>query len=184
MGRNSKLSDQQWEQLHKRLLAGEKAADLAREYKVSKAVISSRFSKRTKTVKEVANQIVSAETALRSLPVSEQLKALTLADELRAISMHLASAGKFGAATAHRLSGIAHAKVQEIDDAAPLDEESRTSLRDVAVLTKLANEASTIPLNLLSANKEAVKEINRSQRPRPERVAVEVIDAGIEDADA
>lgn len=160
MGRPSKLTPEQWESIKKRLLAGEKASDLGREFNVSKTAISARFSKRIETVKTVANQLVSAESALRALPVSEQLSALSLADDLRAISTHLAGAAKYGSATAHRLAGIAHAKVQEIDDAAPLNAESIESLRGVAVLTKLANESATIGTALLAANKEMIRELN------------------------
>lgn len=160
MARPSKLTDAQWETIKKRLLAGEKAADLAREYKVSKAAISNRVSKRIETVKAIANQLLTAEKALRSLPVSEQLLTLSLADELRAISTHLAGAGKYGAATAHRLSGIANAKVQEIDDGAPLNAESLEVLKGVAVLTKVANDSSQIGINLLNANKDFIKELN------------------------
>jgi hypothetical protein len=108
------------------------------------------------------------------------LQALTLADELRAISSHLAGAAKFGAATAHRLSGIAHAKVQEIDDAAPLNGDS---LRDVAVLTKLANDAGQLGMNLLAANKDTVKSLNDAVRPKAERVSVEIIDASVPEPD-
>jgi AraC-like DNA-binding protein len=160
MGRPSKLTEKQWASIGERLLKGEKAADLAREFGVSKTRISARFSERTGTVKTVANQLVAAESALRALPLSEQVSVLTLADELRAISMHLAGAAKFGSATAHRLSGIAHAKVQEIDDAAPLTAESLESLKGVAVLSKMANEAAVIPTALLTANKDYVKELN------------------------
>ncbi|SEL12353.1 Helix-turn-helix domain of resolvase [Roseateles sp. YR242] len=183
MGRPSKLTEQQWAEIQKRLLAGEKAADLAREFKVSKTRISERFSERNGTVKAVANQIVEADAALRRLPVTEQIAALTLADELKAISKHLASAAKYGAATAHRLSGIAHAKVQEIDDAAPLDDESRGALRDVAVLTKLANDSAEIPMSLLQANKDLAKEINQQAKPIPQRITVEVVDASNPDAE-
>ena len=160
MGRPSKLTERQWEDIGKRLIAGEKPAKLAREFKVSPATISERFSKRTETVKTVANQIVATRDALDALGVSEQIAAISLAEDLRAISTHLAGAGKFGAANAHRLLGIAHAKVQQIDDAKPLDDTSRDALRDVAVLTKLANENSVIPVNLLAANKETVKKLN------------------------
>lgn len=182
MGRPSKLTEKQWAEIQQRLLKGEKAADLAREFKVSKTRISERFSERTGTIRNVAEQLVSAEGALRALPVSEQVQALNLADELRAISMHLAGAAKFGAATAHRLNGIAHAKVQEIDDAAPLSAESLESLKGIAVLTKIANDSATIGLNLLAANKEAIKEMNQDQRPQPQRVTVEVVDASEPDA--
>lgn len=184
MGRPSKLSEKQWGEIKQRLLKGEKAADLAREYGVSKTRISERFSERIGTVKAVANQLVAADAALRALPVTEQVQALSLADELRAISMHLAGAAKYSAATSHRLSGIAHAKVQEIDDAAPLDDESREALKDVAVLTKIANDAAVIPTALLSANKETVKDLNQAARPQPKRIVVEVVDASEPDAQA
>lgn len=165
MARPSKLTDAQWEAIGKRLLAGESAASLAREYGVSKAAISARFSKRTENIKSVAKQIVETERALSFLNVSEQMAARSLADDLKAISDHLAGAARFGAATAHRLSGIAHSKVAEIDDATPLnDEQSVASLKSVAVLTRMANDSSEIALNLLRANRETVEELNKQER--------------------
>lgn len=155
MARPSKLTDAQWEAIGKRLLAGESAAALSREFGVSKAAISVRFSKRTEAVKSVAKQIVETERALSFLNVSEQIAARSLADDLKAISEHLAGAARFGAATSHRLAGIAHNKVAEIDDAKPLDEESLASLKGIAVLTRMANDASEIGLNLLRANKDS-----------------------------
>lgn len=155
MARPSKLTDAQWESIGKRLLAGESAAALSREFGVSKAAISVRFSKRTEAVKTVAKQIVETERALSFLNVSEQIAARSLADDLKAISEHLAGAARFGAATSHRLAGIAHNKVAEIDDAKPLNEESLASLKGIAVLTRMANDASEIGLNLLRANKDA-----------------------------
>jgi Helix-turn-helix domain of resolvase len=174
MGRPSKLTEQQWEQLHKRLLAGEKAAALAREFGVSPAVISNRFSKRIETVKAVANQVVAAEQEFRKLNVNEQLQALTLMDDLRAISTHLAGAAKYGAASAHRLAGIANAKVQEIDDAAPLDEKSLESLRGVAALTKIANECSVIGRDLLAANKDMIKDAQAGKNDDPAKFLAEL----------
>ena len=96
--------------------------------------------------------------ALRSLPVAQQLAAINLADELKAISTHMAGAAKYGAMTAHRLSGIANAQVDLIDDAEPL--KSIETLKGIAALTKTANEASDIALNLLSANKKHVERLN------------------------
>lgn len=181
MGRPSKLTDAQWAEVHQRIIKGEKPADLAREYGVSKTRISARFSGRFETVQAVANQILSAETALKALPVSEQVQAISILDDLRALSHHLTGAAKFGAATAHRLNGIAHAKVQEIDDAAPLGAESMETLKSVAVLTKIANDSATIGLNLLAANKEAVKDMNQQAKPQPARILVEVVDASVPD---
>jgi len=161
MGRKSKLTDKQWESIEKRLLDGEAAADLAKEHGVNRAAISRRFAKPIATIKTVANQILATETALRSLPIAQQINAINLADQLRSISGHLAGAANYGAATAHRLSGIAHGKVVLIDDTGPMDEASVGALKDVAVLTKMANDSSLIGLNLLRANKEAVDSINR-----------------------
>lgn len=160
MGRPSKLTDAQWESVGKRLLAGESAFSLAKEFGVDRAAVTRRFSQRNATVKAVANQIVETETALSFLNAAEQIAARNLADDLKAISGHLAGAARFGAATAHRLSGIAHSKVAEIDDTAPLAENILT-LKDVSILTKMANEASEIGVNLLKANKETIDELNK-----------------------
>lgn len=91
------------------------------------------------------------------MPMARQQTFNDLTAKLSNISGHLASAAEYGAATAHRLSGIAHAKVAEIDDATPLDDKSLTALKGIAVLTRMANESSEIGLNLLRANKEALK---------------------------
>jgi hypothetical protein len=160
MGRKSALSERQWEEIEKRLLAGESASSLAREFGVGKSTISERSAKRVARVKAAASLMVQAETTFAALDISEKISARSLADELKEISAHLASAARFGSATAHRLSGIAHAKVQEIDDAKPLDAESMETLKGIAVLTRMANDASTIGVNLLSANKDQVKLVN------------------------
>jgi ABC-type transporter Mla subunit MlaD len=163
MGRKSALTEKQWQQIGERLLKGEAGRVLAREFGVSEAAIRKRFSAQTKQIKSVANQLVAAETAFASLPISAQISARTLADELKEISMHLAGAARYGAATAHRLSGIAHAKVEEIDDAKPLDDESLKTLKGISVLTQLANNAAEIPIGLLKANKEQIDQMNNPE---------------------
>jgi hypothetical protein len=160
MGRPSKLSDKKWADIERRLIKGESAIALAREYGVDRAAVSRRFSQPIATVKAVANQLLNAEISLKALPLTQQINAISILDQLRSISGHLAGAANFGAATAHRLSGIAHGKVSEIDDAAPLDDESMNALKGIAVLTKLANDSSQIGINLLNANKDLIKEQN------------------------
>lgn len=178
MARNSKLTDKQWAEIERRLTLGESTSALAREFKVGKSTISERFSERTKRVKATAGLIVQAESAFQILSVSEQISARSLADDLKAISMHLAGAGKHGAMTAHRLLGIANFKAQEIDDATPLCEESIESLKGIAVLTKVANSSAEIALNLLRANKETVDSINRDgDAPEPKQIVFTVVDA-------
>jgi ABC-type transporter Mla subunit MlaD len=178
MGRKSSLTEKQWSEIERRLIAGEKGRALAREFEVSEAIIRKRFGAQTKQIKDVANQLVAAETAFSALPISAQISARTLADELKEISMHLAGAARYGAATAHRLSGIAHAKVAEIDDAAPLDDKSRQALGDIAVLTKMANGSAEIGLNLLKANKEVP---GAEDVPTPVQIVIGVRDAARHD---
>jgi hypothetical protein len=184
MGRPSNLSDAKWEELKARLAKGEKAGDLAKEYGTSKPAISRRVSKRIETVKAVANQVVAADEALAALPLPEQILAKTLIDDLKAISTHLASAGKFGAATAHRLSALAHDQVQKVDDADPGGEGSEKALKNVGRLTRLANEASTVPINLLAANKDMVKQAQQSDPVVPVKITIQVEDASIPEPEA
>jgi len=162
MGRKSKLTEKQWEEIGKRLVDGEEGRALAREFGISEAAIRKRFSAQTKQIKAVANQLVVAETAFNALPISAQISARTLADRLKAISENLADAAHYGAATAHRLAGIANNKVAEIDDAAPMTAESMETLKGIAVLTKMANESSEIGINLLRANKDAVDDLTKA----------------------
>ncbi len=158
MGRKSKLTDKQWSEIQSRLLGGEIPATLAREYGVDKAQITRRFSQPVAQIKTVANQLLEAEDALRALPLPQQIATVALLDTLRSIGGHLAGAANYGAATSHRLSGIAHAKAMEIDDAAPLNEQSLETLKSISALTRIANDAAATGLNLLNANKELAKQ--------------------------
>lgn len=159
MGRKSKLTPDQWNEIQKRHIDGESLRSLAKEFGVSESSARERISAQSAQIKTVANQIVTAERALAQLPVSAQITAQNLASKLRAISDNLASAAQYGAATAHRLSALANSEVAKVDDADPLA--SAEKLRGVAALTTLANESGKIALNLLAANKEDVARVNR-----------------------
>lgn len=166
MGRPSALTEAKWEIIGKRLLSGESAASLAREFKVSKATISTRFSKRVQNVKEVAHQIVETERALSLLNIPEQMAARSLADDLKSISEHLAGAARYGAMTAHHLSGAAHRHNVSIRHDRPLNKDETEKLRSAAILTAMANEASKVGLSLLSANKDSMEEMRRHEYER------------------
>lgn len=180
MGRKSSLTEKQWSEIERRLVAGESGRALAKEFGISEAAIRKRCGAQAKQIKDVANQLVAAETAFSALPISAQISARTLADELKEISMHLAGAARYGAATAHRLSGIAHAKVAEIDDAKPMDDESRVALSDIAALTKMANGAAEIGMELLKATKDHKPE---DDKPTPVAITFGIKDAKRPDDD-
>jgi transposase-like protein len=191
MGRKSSLTPEEWVEIERRhLVDGDSVRSLAKEYGVDEAAIRRRINpqksaaeKSAKSLRELADAKIQADNAVReisaeisALPMARQQIVTDLAQKLVNISGHLASAAEYGAATAHRLSGIAHMKVAEIDDSAPLPENILT-LKDISILTKMANESSEIALNLLNANKEAVKELNKPKdAAAPKRVELVAMD--------
>lgn len=158
MGRKSKLSEKQWEAIAQRYAAGESARKLGEEFKISESCIRDRLSAQTAQIKIVANQLVTAEQAFKALPFSAQITAQSLAERLRSVGGHLVGTAEYGAATAHRLSAIAHSQVQFLDDADPLDETGVEKLKVIAALTRTANEATATGIALINANKDRMNE--------------------------
>lgn len=166
MGRKSKLTPDQWAEIDRRMAAGEGQSALAREFGMSPAQITRRkVSAKPQLVREVAQKLADAQNALAELPVSQQYTALSLAEKLRSISSNLASAAEYGAKTAHRLHALANSEVAKVDDADPIA--SVENLRNVGVLTKLANESAHCALNLVAANKETVSRLNAEKLEVP-----------------
>ena len=158
MARPSKLTPDQWKEVERRVIAGESIRSIAKEFGIGESSVRGKVSAQTAHVKNVAEKLAEAQTALAELPVHQQYVAVSLAEKLRNISDNLAAAAQYGAQTAHRLSALANSEVAKVDDADPL--QSVENLKGVAALTKLANESATIALNLLSSNKETVQRIN------------------------
>jgi hypothetical protein len=194
MGRKSALTPEQWVEIERRvLLDGDSVYKLAIEFGVNESSIrrkikpnktdKAEFGEKTAPeLREIANRKVAAdvesrqvESVIASLPYAKQQIVMTLAQRLTNISTHLASAAEYGAATAHRLSGIAHAKAEKIDDAAPLTGDSAEVLKGIAVLTRMANESSEIGLNLLKANKETIDDMNKQLNKQPEVTRIELV---------
>jgi hypothetical protein len=169
MGRPSKLTPAQWQDVERRILAGETVRSLAREFGVSSSAIGKRcagISGQSDQVKNVAEKLADAENALRALPAAQRQVAIDLSEKLRSISASLASAAELGARTAHRLQALANSEVAKVDDAEPMT--SLENLKGVSALTKLANDSAAIALNLLAANKDTVKQLNdRGEPPEP-----------------
>jgi len=157
MARPSKLTEKQWIEITERVARNESMRALSKEFKVSEAAIRQQVSTRAKLIKDVANQMVAAEVAFKSLPVTSQIIAHNLADELRQITMHLSSAAKNGAAVANRLSGMAARHTDLIDDADLNSEGSVNAIKTVNALMRTANESSALAVDLIKSNKDAIK---------------------------
>jgi len=163
MARPSKLTESQWHEVEKRMLAGEKAAALAKEYGVDRAAITRRITPSVRNVKAVANQLLNAEAAFKQLPITQQIATISLMDELRAISTNLASAAKYGAVNANILSGLANQQLNTVNEENLMTGEGMIALKTVGALQDMANEASKVPLGLLSANKDQMQKITNPQ---------------------
>ena len=57
----------------------------------------------------------------------------------------------------------------------PLDEGGMQALKSIAVLTRMANESSEIPINLVKANKEAVDDLNKADAPKTFPTSISVV---------
>ena len=157
MARPSKLTPEQWRSVEERFHNGESASALAREFGVDEAAIRRRFRRDSPKVREAAELLAEAQSAIAALPIHQRPIAIGLAEKLRGISDNLASAAHYGAATAHRLAGIANAQVERVSDSDPM--ESQETLQAISALTKMSNEASTLGVALLNANREAANKI-------------------------
>lgn len=164
VARPSKLSPDQWAEIERRLAAGEQASALAREFGVSPASVSVRVTKNSETIRKTAHLLATAQNALAQLPVPQQYAAMNLAEKLRGISVSLCSAAEHGARTAQRLQALAHEHLQQVKAGQRLDGEATEVLRGVHALTRVANDAASIPMSLLANNREAVRALHEGER--------------------
>jgi len=155
MARPSKLTPEQWAVIESRYMSGDSARALSREFGVDEAAIRRKFRRDGPQVRDAAELLAKGQSAVAALPVALQPVAIDLAARLRNISASLACAAELGAATAHRLQALANSEVAKVDDAEPMA--SIDTLRNVGVLTKLANDSSVIARDLLAANKGAIQ---------------------------
>jgi hypothetical protein len=157
-GRPSKLNDDQWQEMCRRSINGETIRSLAREFGISEAAARLKIATMRENLNSVACQIVDTRQALAKLPVSSQVFAQRLADEMMAISMNLAGAGVSGSIVAKTVMEIAAKQVQKVNHDDPM--ESAEILQGVSALGRIANESSSIGLKMIAVAKE-------SEQPTP-----------------
>lgn len=178
LDKRRKVSPDQWLEIQQRIIAGEKPSAFADEYGVSAAHIYQRCVSggenqvRADNTRKLAASMAKSETAFAALPIVEQVMVRTLADHLKNISHNLAGAANFGARNAHRLSAIAHECIeglQPLHEDQSGDEAVDTHIRNSNLMTSAmhatagANEAAKIGLNLLSANKDMLKDLDNGK---------------------
>lgn len=170
MGRKSSLTAEQWIEIERRhVVEGESINALAAEFGVNESSIRRKIKpnkaespNRENPLKSLAVEKVKADAETKriaeqiaELPYAKQAIVEDLARKLANTSNHLACAAELSAASAHRLSRMANQQLERVDDVDPM--KSIAELQAVTVLQKMANTSSEIGLNLLKANKDAMK---------------------------
>lgn len=164
MARPSKLTPEQWQAVEGRFAAGETASALARDFGVDEAAIRRKFRRDTPKVREVAEKLAAAQTALAELPKHQQPVAIGLADQLQAISASALQAARHGADTSAQFAAVAnrqaHRFVKAMDDAGeeadPMEHQEK--LQAISALTKISNDAMVPALALIKANQGGAKD--------------------------
>lgn len=152
MGRHSKLTPDQWDEIGRRIVAGESMGSLSKEFRISKSAISGRCSPKADRIRVVANKLLDANKALNSLPEAERPLAVRLADDLKSISLNLTRAAKAGSDTAAQLAEMANGKVKRaLREDGKVDQEV---LMDIATLTVSSNRAAAPALRLVAASQD------------------------------
>lgn len=167
MGRPSKLSEAQWADVARRVVAGETHASVAKAFGVSKAAVSVQVSKRAENIHSVAQQVVQAERSLAALPISDQIIVVNLASKLRAMAEDVVAAGAFGAKTALRLSALANAQVMTIEVGQAIGEKEINVLKNVVALSRGANDAIAPALGVMTNQKKQVERGIHDELPTP-----------------
>lgn len=188
MGRKSSLTDDQWIEVERRhLVDGISINALAQEFGVNESSIRRKLKPNKaeapnakKDLRVIAEKMVQADATNKhiaelfgALPQGQQRIVSELARKLSNVSEHAASAAEFSAASMHRLSMLANQQLELVDDVDPLKSIKR--LQVAALLQGHANAASSIPMNLLRANKEAIDDMNKGNVPETMNWQIEFV---------
>jgi hypothetical protein len=169
MGRKSKLSDAQWKRIEERLLNGEAGNALAKEFGIAPSTLREKTA-HLKIIKESVNQIVTAESKIQALPISAQITAHSYAARLRQISSGILETAANGVRTSTKLSRLAADAAEEMESFNPDIEADVTRVKTISALTRLSNEAASVGMDLMKANKESMSDPDESNNKQPEMI--------------
>lgn len=153
MGRPSKLTESQLEEIKRRITAGEGVRALAAEFGVSPALVSKLCSPKAKRIKAVANQVFEADKALARLPVSERPLALRIVDDMKHTAANLARGARAASETFADLAEMARerkGKVRQADGSIDFKMAAEADM-----LGQAANRAAVPALRLVAAGQTA-----------------------------
>lgn len=159
-----RLTPLQWANIHMRLRMGEKQADLAREYGITRQSINYKFAgvvEESPIEKAAAKIVIAHEYAnaeLEKHPPKIQAKAWDMAKALMSISESLTEGALQGAMNFKKLSTLANEMTEEMLDKGG----DSQMLAVISAITKTANEAAAPSMGLLNINKQTVDRLTKN----------------------
>ena len=159
-----RLTPLQWTNIHTRIRMGEKKADLAREYGITRQAINQKFAGvvEESPIETAAAKIVMAHEyaneELQKMTPKTQKQAWDMAKALMSISESLTEGALQGAINFRRLATMANEMTEDMLERGGDSE----MLAVISALSKTANEAAAPSLNLLNINRSTVDRLTRN----------------------
>jgi hypothetical protein len=165
MGRKSKLTDQQWLDIERRLNNGEKQSDLAKEFGVDRSLINKRFSQQVEKIETLAKQVLTTECEIKQLNLFQQSLLVEKVNHLRMRDSFLEQGAHHSAFVFNKLSLAARHKAEKLNlDAEVIDEDEISSLMKLGMT---ANTFAKSPIEM--------KKSERETKDSTEKTIIEVV---------
>lgn len=129
------------------LSEGRTTREVAAMFGEPEATIRSRFSAISAQTISVASQLVSANCAVKTLPIPAQGVAITLAQKMQAITAHLADAALDSSMVSAKAAAVARRQAERIDPEA--EEIDLETLTNMAGATRIAMGAAELGIKLM-----------------------------------
>lgn len=160
MGRKSKLTPEVRQRCIERRIAGESYASIAKSVGMSESALRGNISGESESIKDVANQMVSADRAFNQLGISAgisaQITAKSIASKLMRAMDNLSSGAELMAGSYLKLAMAHNVQAAKVDEANPMSAESAPALVAMAALGKLANQAAEVPIAFARVMREGL----------------------------
>lgn len=129
------------------LSEGRTTREVAATFGEPEATIRSRFSAISAQTISVASQLVSANCAVKTLPIPAQGVAITLSQKMQAITAHLADAALDSSMVSAKAAAVARRQAERIDPEA--EEIDLETLTNMAGATRIAMGAAELGIKLM-----------------------------------
>ena len=160
MGRPSKLTDSQRSEAQRRLAGGESFLAVSRSMKIPKTTLVRNFSDQIPKLKTLAGALVSVETEMAALPISDQVTVRSLADQLKGLQVSAFGSAVAAMRASELLNMMALKQIEGMDPSADMED-----MRPIAGRLEMAVKASSLGVSLLNANKDRNGALDTTSTP-------------------